>query len=416
MQPAQPVAERIELLRSRGIRAVAIAARAGVSTFTIRHIQHGECDRVQADTYTAIMAIPVPQAPTGDALVDATGTRRRLEALACDDWPGYEIVEPLGYHRTCATLWRRSKKVTADAAAAVKLRYGQLEGQRGPVPYTGASARNKGWLPRRYWPADRIDSPRYNPFRTLAQPIGVRRMLRALTAIGHGLVDLARELDEPDPSTIEKWLLDGDVPTYARHLVDAVFDRLFWTPGDDVEAIDRALHLGWFTPAAWGGVDIHRPSSRPKPNAPRPRKDEVLPSAVHDALDGRLADKEIHALSIAERVTIVTILHRRGWSDQRIGVHLRWADTPKRAGELVTRFREWHNIGIVRRQQKPDAPRCVTSGARTVRLRALARAGRARNAREAAIPTTETGISNATTSDRSSDRHRHRFRRRHLHR
>jgi hypothetical protein len=94
---------------------------------------------------------------------------------------------------------------------------------------------------------------------------------------------------------------------------------------------------------AWYDVDVDDSSARPQTTLPPGvrKTDYPLESQVLQALMGIIP---AHDLLSAERVAVVRILHRAGWSDRRIAVWLRWnadGDSGKGLSAVCAfRFRE----------------------------------------------------------------------------
>ena len=111
-------------------------------------------------------------------LVDATGTRRRLQALAAAGWPLAEVGRRLGWRRSRVRSAMCHRTVTLETAARVSAVYDDLwdkryapatfEDRRGAA-ISRAYARRAGWAPPMAWDDDEIDDPK-------GRPRGVRRM------------------------------------------------------------------------------------------------------------------------------------------------------------------------------------------------------------------------------------------------
>lgn len=99
-------------------------------------------------------------------LVDGTGTRRRLEALAAIRWPSSEIAERLGRraHRSVSLL-RNCKDVHVSTARRVAAVYDELSMTIGPSEKTAQYAQKHGWVPPLAWDEDTIDDPTAEPYR-----------------------------------------------------------------------------------------------------------------------------------------------------------------------------------------------------------------------------------------------------------
>lgn len=112
-----------------------------------------------------------PSRPTV-GLIGATGTRRRLQALAAIGYTIEHLCSQHGFAReTLRTLRRGSKReVSAVTAAAVEAAYAVLSMVPGPSSVSRDRAVARGWVPPLAWDDDAIDDP-------AASPQGVREVL-----------------------------------------------------------------------------------------------------------------------------------------------------------------------------------------------------------------------------------------------
>lgn len=98
------------------------------------------------------------------ALIDATGTVRRIKALNAIGWRLKDIAPLYGAGAASLDLVRRAEqvhRVTAERIAAV---YEQLRATSGPSVLVQARAKARGWLPPSAWgDGDDIDDPAADP-------------------------------------------------------------------------------------------------------------------------------------------------------------------------------------------------------------------------------------------------------------
>lgn len=99
----------------------------------------------------------------GHRRIDATGTRRRLRALAALGWPMRDLSVELGWEPTRAQKLTAAGHVWADTAADVRLLYDRLSMTPGPSLKTRRRAEAAGWLPPLAWDDDCLDDPGYVP-------------------------------------------------------------------------------------------------------------------------------------------------------------------------------------------------------------------------------------------------------------
>jgi hypothetical protein len=169
---ASPVRAHIADLRAAGIGVERIAHLAGLSVSHIRQLaDHSRGDtretrRVRPDTATRILDIGMNDASRAPhSRVDATGTRRRLQALIAIGWPGELLAVQLGRRASSLHRSMTGKSVTAGTAHDVATLYERLWNTRPPrgtgeqraaADAARAYAAAQGWLPPLAW--DDIDS------------------------------------------------------------------------------------------------------------------------------------------------------------------------------------------------------------------------------------------------------------------
>jgi hypothetical protein len=157
-----------------GMGPVTIARVSGVPHGAISKLLYGDYTRgmapsrrIRPETEERLLAVHATLdnlAPA--ALVDATGTRRRVQALACLGWSASEVarrigVAPTNFHRTL-----RKQRVHARTARAVRDLYDQLCMTPSPTPTaasTAQRARANGWIPPLGWDEGDIDDPTARP-------------------------------------------------------------------------------------------------------------------------------------------------------------------------------------------------------------------------------------------------------------
>lgn len=104
--------------------------------------------------------------------VDATGTRRRLEALAVLGWSQSAVARRLGLSQQNVNTWTTRRRIRVATAQLVAGLYAELWNTPNPHPMayvTRGIAERRGYLSPLWWDDDRIDDPTYDP-RTDVQP------------------------------------------------------------------------------------------------------------------------------------------------------------------------------------------------------------------------------------------------------
>lgn len=117
---------------------------------------------------------------------DATGTTRRLQALAADGWPAPLLAERLNLNPVTISNLRRAfhTNVFGATAEAVAALYDELAPTIGPSDRTRAHATRQGWHPREAWDGLDIDDPNILPACLPCQPfddldvVAVERAMR----------------------------------------------------------------------------------------------------------------------------------------------------------------------------------------------------------------------------------------------
>jgi hypothetical protein len=156
-----------------------------------------------------------------EALTDATGTQRRLQALVWNGWSLARLSARLGTTKRAVVILR-SGRVTGALAARVRALYDDLWDQPPPMGtwrerQGAAQARNyaraRGWVPAAAWDDDEIDDPAARPADGWERDDGRQRRERGALAaevadlIGFGL-DIQQAADRlgVDRSTLSTTL------------------------------------------------------------------------------------------------------------------------------------------------------------------------------------------------------------------
>lgn len=162
--PADATAHHIQQLTAAGWSYNQIAAAAGPAHRTISAIAQRRTTTVTPDTERRILNIPI-QPPAATQYVDATGTRRRLQALVAIGWPFVLIGPAIGLHATATGRIARGdlpqvRHATAQAVAAV---YRDWSRRPGPNQRARLHATRLGWHGPAVWDTGTIDNPAAEP-------------------------------------------------------------------------------------------------------------------------------------------------------------------------------------------------------------------------------------------------------------
>lgn len=181
--PADPVREHVRSLQRRKIGRRRVARMAGVPTVAVDRLLYSSptVTLIPRDLARRLLRCrPTAQMLAPGSLVEATGTRRRLEALMFMGWPRGELARRLRLRPSNLARTRTASQVYVSTARAVAELYDQLwqtpppkhtHRQRLAVARTRNRARAQGFAPPLAWDDDQIDLP-------TAQPTGIRSIRR----------------------------------------------------------------------------------------------------------------------------------------------------------------------------------------------------------------------------------------------
>ena len=167
---AAAASAHVQSLREQGLSLSLkrIAQLSGIGQGTLSALVYGEPSRgrppltqVRTDTHRRLLAVRFqPDAVAPGRRLDATGTRRRLQALATLEW---SVTSLAARSELAVRTLRRaltSTTVTAETARAVGRLYDQLQtapaahrtpGERAAVARTKAAAQRAGWRGSLAW-------------------------------------------------------------------------------------------------------------------------------------------------------------------------------------------------------------------------------------------------------------------------
>lgn len=178
---AEPVRAHVRMLMSHSIGLQRVRALAGIPNGTMSKLLYGDgtrglkpSKRVRTHTADKILAVKASlDAVAPCALIDATGTRRRLQALVAIGWPQIELARRTGLDKLTINDQVNAKLATTYGATARTVRdlYDQLwnvaPASRGVAQRwtdeARALARANNWAPPGAWDDDYIDSPAATP-------------------------------------------------------------------------------------------------------------------------------------------------------------------------------------------------------------------------------------------------------------
>lgn len=201
---AEPVRSHIRSLMAAGIPRRTIVRLADVSQTTLSRALYGRkgeppSQRMRPQAAAAILAIEVEPSFFGPhTKVDASGTRRRLQALMWAGWTLTQIEKWSGVYRTTLSKALPAETVQHRVAEGVRTAYDQLWDRQPPdynaavrrqVACAKAEARRQGYLPAAAWDDDLIDLPDDLMWAALEAEVSTWRrpdLLRAVSASEEG--------------------------------------------------------------------------------------------------------------------------------------------------------------------------------------------------------------------------------------
>lgn len=176
---AEAARQHVRLLASHGVGWKRAANLAGISTGSMSKLMYGgpgdrpPSRRIRPETAAAILAVRPDLAALGSgSAVDATGTRRRIQALIATGWSQQRLAGRLGMLPGNFGDILNREKVTASTARAVTGLYDELwdkppaeGGHREKISASRARnyARKHGFVPPLAWDEDALDDPDAGP-------------------------------------------------------------------------------------------------------------------------------------------------------------------------------------------------------------------------------------------------------------
>jgi len=162
---AQPLREHVDKLTAAGMSQWDITIAAGWKSRNALADAYRRVN-VHPATLARVLAVTAPPASRRNGYVDATGSRRRLQALAVMGWSTRRIARELGNLDPQTYQYiesGRTKTIRRRTAQAITELYDRLWSQQGPSPRSTRVALTKGWVPPLAWDDDEIDDPKASP-------------------------------------------------------------------------------------------------------------------------------------------------------------------------------------------------------------------------------------------------------------
>lgn len=181
---AEPVRQHLLNLNAAGMSYKVIAAQLGRSTACVTRFIYDlsptqpRKKRTRPELAAEILAVTASDLTPG--MIDATGARRRIQALAANGWPLISLGPHIGVSPATVGRIARQRYVFRPTARAVAECYEQLRGQRpedhgitaGSVLKTRNRAVREGWRDPVWWDdMGHIDDPDFDP-AAAEKPLG----------------------------------------------------------------------------------------------------------------------------------------------------------------------------------------------------------------------------------------------------
>jgi hypothetical protein len=195
---AEPVRQHLLTLHAAGITIHRVATLTGMEYANVRiYTQHGYKNseprrrRITPEVAARILALDINEITP--AKIDATGLKRRIQALAVIGWPTEHVASRAGLSpRNISTLIQQPT-VLAATAQAITTAYDELRhrsARRNGVSKNVATrtrnrAATKRWPPPKYWDeTGAIDDPHFTPEYKVTQAEILAEDARWLISVG----------------------------------------------------------------------------------------------------------------------------------------------------------------------------------------------------------------------------------------
>lgn len=171
---AEPARQHVLAIQATGMGLAVIAKHTGVNRGSLDHLLYGShpippAAQIRTENAQALLAYwPSLDDYEDRAVLDGTGTRRRMQALAVAGWPSKAIHQHIGVGNMQTVEKLRSRaKVTARLARAVRDFYDEVSAKTaedyGVEPWiavrTRTYAAKNQWAGPEAWDPDTIDNP-----------------------------------------------------------------------------------------------------------------------------------------------------------------------------------------------------------------------------------------------------------------
>lgn len=320
MVDAAPVIAHVEALRELGWVYDEIAQAAGLDRATVATMMRLRRPTSRQASAAGILAIPL--VPGNAArLLDPSATRRRLQALSRIGWSQRLVADRTGISlATVRCMFRGS--IPSALVDKIARAYEELSRLPGPSRRTSGYAKTAGWLPPSAW----VDIEAGVPL--CVTPIGARRRVQALIAMGHTYMTIAAACGMGKQAVYT--IATGPNGTLMPETMDKIlvgFAALSTVPGASRPNIKLARQRNWAREGMWD--DIDDPNEVVDCAEDPDDVDEVL---VESFIKGRA---ERWLLSDAEQADAVKQLQEKGLNQEQIAIRMHWNRKPKTSRKVA---------------------------------------------------------------------------------
>ncbi|MEU0355688.1 hypothetical protein [Streptomyces cyaneofuscatus] len=211
---AEPIRQHILTLHAGGMSYASIAKAAGMYEATVTGFIYAlsakDPRKEKATPEIAARILAVTPDPMLSGWVDATGTRRRIQALAANGWPMSALAGFIGVNSGSVNRFTRQIRVYADTARAVAdvyAKYATASPQDHGVPQWKSDrhrreAQAKQWPDPTWWEdMGHIDDPTFDPQKVVKRRLNrdelaaIRREeIAHLASYGHEAEEIAQRI------------------------------------------------------------------------------------------------------------------------------------------------------------------------------------------------------------------------------
>ncbi|MYW29765.1 hypothetical protein [Streptomyces sp. SID2119] len=200
---AKPVRAHINQLLDAGWTQAQIERATGVGHRTLSPLRMDNCANVHTTTARRLLALPIGPPPAGETDTDATGTIRRLQALAAIGHSYAAIARHVGIHKDALGVIARGDRtqVRVETAKIVTAVYRHMSRAAGSSARSRFNAARLGWHGPLAWDDTTIDDPSAKPEADEPQTLNrdqlaaIRRAdVEHLDGFGVSVEEIARRL------------------------------------------------------------------------------------------------------------------------------------------------------------------------------------------------------------------------------